>query len=85
MKIRLGIMGSEDSVRVIQSIAEEYRDFCSRTFPFNEISEILPLLQKHVQDIDMWLFPGRIAYLIAQEWGGINRPMFHMPYKGSSL
>lgn len=85
VKIRLGIMGSEDSVRVVRSIAEEYRDFSAHSFPFDEISEILPMLQKHGRDIDMWLFPGRIAYLIAQEWGGINRPIFHMPYKGSSL
>ena len=85
MKIRLGILGSEDSVQIVRDIAEEYQDFACQSFAFHEIADILPLFQQHAKNIDMWLCPGRIAYLIAQEWGGITQPMFHMPYKGASL
>jgi len=33
----------------------------------------------------MWLLPGRIAGVIAREWGGVLQPVFQILYKGSSL
>jgi len=78
-------MGSADSVEVVRNIAEEYQDFECRSFAFRDMSEIIPLFQVHDSEVDMWILPGRTAYLTAQEWGKVTRPMFHMPYKGSSL
>ena len=78
-------MGSADSVEVVRNIAEEYQDFECRSFAFRDMSEIIPLFQVHDTEVDMWILPGRTAYLTAQEWGKVTRPMFHMPYKGSSL
>ncbi|NMC33615.1 MAG: ArsR family transcriptional regulator [Veillonellaceae bacterium] len=85
MKIRLGILGSEDSVQIVRSIADEYPDFSCQSIPFREISEIVPLFQAHRHDVDMWLLPGRIAGVIAREWGGVRQPIFQILYKGSSL
>jgi hypothetical protein len=78
-------MGSADSVQVVRNIAAEYQEFECQPFAFVEMSEILPLFQRHDNEIDMWVLPGRTACLIAQEWGGVVKPMFHMPYKGASL
>ena len=85
MKIRLGIMGSEDSVQIVRSIADEYPEFSCRSISFREIDEIIPLFTAHRQDVDMWLLPGRIAGVIAREWGGVPQPIFQILYKGSSL
>ena len=85
MKIRLGILGSEDSVQIVRSIADEYPDFSCQSIPFREITEIVPLFEAHRLDVDMWLLPGRIAGVIAGEWGGVRQPIFQILYKGSSL
>jgi len=78
-------MGSADSVQVVHQIAKEYDEFECRPFIFAEMAEIMPLFQRHDKEVDMWILSGRTAYLIAKDWGGVSRPMFHMPYKGASL
>lgn len=85
MQIRLGILGNADSVEIVRSVAAEYPDFICQPYVNREIAELLPLLEAHTKDVDMWLFPGRAAYLIAQKWGKVTQPMFNIPYKGSSL
>lgn len=85
MKIRLGILGSEESVKVILDIVASYPNFTCFPLVNGDRERIIPLLQEYDKKVDMWLFPGRIAYVIAQEWGGISRPVFNIPYKGSSL
>ena len=85
VKIRLGVMGSEDSVRVIEKIVADYPQFVCRPFVNGDREQVIPLLREHEPEIDMWLLPGRMAYVIATEWGGVTKPMFNLPYKGSSL
>lgn len=85
MRIRLGILGSEESVQVILGIVANYPNFTCVPLINGDREKVIPLLQENENEVDMWLFPGRIAYIIAQEWGGVSRPVFNIPYKGSSL
>ncbi|MDU2065103.1 MAG: hypothetical protein E6713_09695 [Sporomusaceae bacterium] len=85
MHIRLGLLGAEDSLPVIEAVAKDYKEFSCQSFRWSKISEIVSILQEHDKDVDMWLFAGRIPYLTAQSWGGLTKPCFHLPYKGASL
>ena len=85
LKIRLGLLGTEDSLQCIQVIAAEYGEFDCLPCVWSQTDEIIPLLQAHADTVDMWLFAGRIPYLIAQAWGGVTQPVFYLPYKGASL
>ena len=46
---------------------------------------MVSLLQQYDASVDMWLSAGRIPYLTALAWGGLQHPIFHLPYKGASL
>ena len=85
MKIRLGLLGVEDSLPVMQSIVADYPDFEPVPCLWRNIDEVVPILQEYDPKVDMWLSAGRIPYLTAQEWGGLIHPIFHLPYKGASL
>ncbi|WP_085524364.1 transcriptional regulator [Tuberibacillus sp. Marseille-P3662] len=85
MNIRLGIIGVEDNLELIQSIANEYPEFT--TFPFLHAlgEEVIDILKAHQHDIDMWVFSGYYVYQIAERWGKVTQPMFYVPYTESSL
>lgn len=85
MNIRLGLLGAEDSLQCIQTIAAEYDEFDCLPCLWSKREDIVPLLQTNADKVDMWLFAGRIPYLIAQAWGGVAQPIFHLPYQGASL
>jgi hypothetical protein len=85
LNIRLGLLGTEDSLQCIKQIAAEYNEFDCLPCLWSKIDDIIPLLQANADKVDMWLFAGRIPYLIVQEWGGIIQPIFHLPYQGASL
>jgi predicted transcriptional regulator len=85
LKIRLGILGGEESVNVILGIVANYPSFNCIPLINGDREKVIPILQEYDKKVDMWLFPGRIAYVIAKEWGGVSRPIFNIPYKGSSL
>ncbi|MES9682912.1 transcriptional regulator [Bacillus sp. AFS001701] len=84
-KIRLGLLGSDDSIDVIQSVIKEYPEFeCTPIIYWRE-EEIPDLLSPVANDFDIWLFSGKVPYAIAKSWGGITRPMFFTPHTGPSL
>lgn len=85
LNIRLGLLGAEDSLPCIQAIATEYAEFDCLPCVWSQTTDIVPLLQAHADKVDMWLFAGRIPYLIAQDWGGVTKPIFDLPYKGASF
>ncbi len=86
MKLKLGVLGARDSVKIVQDIVAENSEFDVKPYIYNDRESIIPLLKAaQYEDIDMWLCTGRIPYVIAKDWGGVTQPMFYMPYKGSSL
>ncbi|GGE18419.1 transcriptional regulator [Marinithermofilum abyssi] len=85
MKIRLGVLGAEDTVGIIRSIVDEHAGFQCLPIVYWKEEEIVDLLKSHAQDVDIWLFSGHVPYSIAKEWGGVTQPMFKVPWTGSSL
>ena len=85
VKIKLGVLGVEDSLQVVQDIVAEYPDFECYPCLWRKIDDVVPLLQQYDGRVDMWLSAGRIPYLTALAWGGLAHPIFHLPYKGASL
>nr|WP_089653070.1 transcriptional regulator [Halobacillus aidingensis] len=85
MKIRLGLIGAEDNLGLIQSIVDEYPEFSCLSFVHSGEEELVEHLESHSQDVDVWLFSGFLPYSTAIKWGKISQPMYHTPYTGSSL
>ncbi|WP_047154827.1 hypothetical protein [Aneurinibacillus tyrosinisolvens] len=84
-KIRLGLLGADDSIGVIQSVISEYPEFECVPIVYWREEEIVDLLKPVANDFDIWLFSGKVPYSIAKSWGGITKPMFFTPHTGSSL
>jgi hypothetical protein len=85
IRIRLGILGADDSLPIIQSVVEEYKEFvCLPVVYWNE-SEILDLIRPLASEVDMWLFSGQVPYSIAKQSGEIEVPLFYVPHTGASL
>ncbi|WP_347862252.1 ArsR family transcriptional regulator [Salimicrobium sp. PL1-032A] len=85
MKIRLGLIGAEDNLGLIQSIVEEYPELHCLPFVHAGEEELVEHLESHSGDVDVWLFSGFLPYSTALKWGRISQPMYHTPYTGSSL
>lgn len=85
MKLKLGILGADDTLEIIMSVARGYKELDTLPLFYWEEEEIVGKLQPQVDKADMWLFSGQVPYAIAKAWGGINKPMFYVTYDGSSL
>lgn len=85
MKKRLGILGADDSLEIIQSVVSEYSELESVPIVYWHEEEIIDKLTPLVNEVDMWLFSGQVPYTIAKEWGKITQPMAYVPHMGSSL
>lgn len=85
MKIRLGLIGSEDNIEQIKSVVEEHAEFDCIPFVHFFAEDVIDLLKTHQHEVDMWFFSGVYPYSIAKKWGKVNQPMFFVPYKGASL
>ncbi|MED4585038.1 ArsR family transcriptional regulator [Brevibacillus choshinensis] len=85
MKIRLGIIGVEDNLKLMESVAKEYSEFITFPYLHSTLEEIFDILQTHQYDVDMWLFSGYLPYSVARQWGKVDKPMFFITYTGSCL
>lgn len=85
LKIRLGLLGADDSLATIHSVIKEHPEFSCLPIVYWKEEEIIRLLEPVAHEVDMWLFTGQVPYSIAKEWGGITQPMFYVPHTGSSL
>lgn len=83
--IRLGLIGVEDNVELLNSTVSEYPEFDCLSFVHFSEDDVIELLESHSHEVDMWLFSGVYPYSIAQKWGKVHKPMFFLPYTGSSL
>lgn len=85
MSIRLGILGADDTLEVIRSVASEYPELICIPVVYGLESEVIEKLTPFLGQVDMWLFSGQVPYSIAKEWGKIDKPMFYIPQTGASL
>lgn len=85
MKIRLGVIGDEACIKIVQEISNEYQEFAVRYFTFHTLEETVLTIQSYENETDMWLLLEPGAYLYAKEWGGSKKQLLHIPYRGASL
>jgi hypothetical protein len=85
LKIHLGLLGADDSVTQIEDVAGDFPEIELHSIVYWKESDVIRLLQPHLDSVSMWLFSGKVPYSIAQQWGGIAVPSFYVPHTGASL
>ncbi|NGQ96189.1 ArsR family transcriptional regulator [Brevibacillus sp. SYP-B805] len=85
MKVRLGVVGADDSLQMIQSVVKEFTEIACIPIVYWREEELIDLLKPHVKQADMWLFSGQVPFAMAKEWGEIEAPMAYVPHIGASL
>lgn len=84
-KIRLGLFGAEDSLEILESVILTFPEFNCVSISYWHDDEIIEKLNRHREDVDMWLFSGQIPYGYAKKRFESDQPMFYVPSTGSSL
>ncbi|WNC16181.1 ArsR family transcriptional regulator [Brevibacillus brevis] len=85
MKLRLGILGADDSLAIIGSVTREFAELECLPIVYGKEEDIFDLIEPHIHDADMWLFSGKVPYTMVREWGKIKAPMAYVPHMGASL
>ncbi|MFB5190702.1 ArsR family transcriptional regulator [Alicyclobacillus fastidiosus] len=83
MSIRLGVLGADDSVAVIQTVVNEYADIEMIPVVYEEEYEIIDKIAPYVKQTDMWLCSGQVPYAIVKEH--LNCPVFYTRHSGEGL
>ncbi|MDT8903187.1 GTP cyclohydrolase [Anaeroselena agilis] len=85
-KNRLAVVGPADSVALISEVAQE-RGSQLKVFPiiYQDASEVPEILRRYDNEIDFWLFSGKVPYCRAVISGNTQKPLYYIPHTGSSL
>ena len=83
--IRLGLLGADDSLALIQQVAEEFGDVSIIPVVYWEEDEIAGLVRPLLSQADMWLCSGQVPHAILTEQLGYRRPVFYTRHSGEGL
>lgn len=63
MKIVIGLVGPQDTIALVQQAGREWEDRLQLlTFQYDDVEEVPEIIKSRNEDIDVWLFTGRISY-----------------------
>lgn len=63
MKIAIGLVGPQDTIALVQQVGREWEDRLQLiVFRYDDVEEVPDIVKSRSEDIDVWLFTGRIAY-----------------------
>jgi hypothetical protein len=86
MKIRLGVVGPEDSVQRILKIAGDFKDLEIMPFIYQRTGESEGIIEANRHRVDQWLFSGQGPYYYTLSRGLIDESeASYPPLYGSSL
>lgn len=86
MKIRVGVVGPEDSVGHILALSREYSELEMTPYVYKETKETENIIRDHKAEIDLWFFSGQAPYYYARSKGLIGEENAQFPpLYGSSL
>lgn len=86
MKIRLGVVGPEDSVQRILKIGEQFKDLDMIPFPYKRTEETEGIVKENKHRVDQWFFSGQAPYYYILSRGIIDESVAsYPPLYGSSL
>lgn len=86
MKIRIGIIGPEDSVKRILSVANEFDNVEFIPYIYQNVYQVDELILKNIQPIDQWFFSGvlNFNYALKKKLVKEDQAIYPLLY-GSSL
>lgn len=85
MKIRLGVIGEEETINILQEVIEEYNDYEITAFIDPDGTHTLNIIDNHQQEFDSWLVFDQINHLHIKNWGKAQKPVYYIPYRGASF
>lgn len=90
MKIRLGLVGPADAVKLIGEVVAEYGDTfdyitITQTIHTENIEAMLEAVRNNIEHVDVFIFSGRLPYTIATNHLDIAKPCFYVPHNTSCL
>lgn len=90
MKIRLGLVGPADAVKLIGEVAAEYDDTfdyitITQTIHAENIATMIDSIRKNIEHVDVFIFSGRLPYTIVTNNLDISKPCFFVPHNTSCL
>ncbi|MGR3762747.1 hypothetical protein [Rossellomorea sp. NS-SX7] len=86
MKIKIGVIGPDDSIKRINHMATYFDHIEYHNFPYTHVKEIDDILTEHRYFVDQWFFSGQSPYHYALEKGLITQNEgSYPPLHGSSF
>lgn len=68
MKINIGLVGPHDTVEYAIKVGEEFNSHIQlQPFVYQQIEEAPDIVASHVNQIDIWIFTGRLPYQLASQ------------------
>jgi hypothetical protein len=83
---RIGVVGPLPSVERIISMGREFQsDMQFLPYPYVMFQETREIVREHDHQVDVWLFSGKLAYLIATDELGTEENLVHIQHTEASL
>lgn len=84
--LRIGVVGPQQSVERIIRLGREFRkDMQFLPYPYAMFPETREIVREHDHQVDVWLFSGKLAYLIATGELGTEENLVHIQHTEASL
>ncbi len=85
-KIRLALVGPQDSVDLIEEVAEEYKErIYTQRCIYSDASEVPEIISRYDADVDIWIFSGIVPYRYAITAANSTKPKLYVSHTGSSI
>jgi hypothetical protein len=85
-KIRVGIVGPDDSIKKIKAIAITFSEAVWTFFEYSDVNNALDLVISNINDVDVFLLTGEVPYnMVMQSKHIINKPLHYVPHTGTAL
>jgi hypothetical protein len=86
LKIRIGVIGPDDSIERIKYVASAFENIELLTFPYHDVNDIEEIIMKNRSLIDQWFFSGQSPFFFALKKGWVKESEGSFPpLHGSSF
>ncbi|PLR82527.1 hypothetical protein CVD25_14390 [Bacillus canaveralius] len=86
MKIRVGVIGPNDSIEIVKNAAEEFEKIEIYPYPYVKVEETNQIILQNREHVDQWIFSGQAPYYYAFSNGLISEDEgSYPPLNGNSL